>query len=282
MGHAWTTPRDASPRVVSAAWCQRDPVRLARRIVHEFWVLDYSRSDCGRGRVGSARARWWPRPPRVAHLYRPGTPFWEDDTAVGGRVCEAWVLFSGGEHADLERFFSADRPFGRIVDPGGRIEARLYDIALTGHRRGEAGFWTAQAQLAALLDDLQGVRPHGPHEPFILPATRRADEQAEDLVEAARNFFRDHLAERITLARAAAHLGMSQSSFSHRYTALAGRPPMADLAAMRVEAATGLLLRGLKLDAIARQVGFCDAFHLSRAFRRHRGVAPSRFRQQFR
>ncbi|MFW6146130.1 MAG: helix-turn-helix domain-containing protein [Planctomycetota bacterium] len=282
LGHAWTTPRYVTPRVVSAAWCERAPTRQVRRIVHEFWVLDYARSDLGRGRVGSPRGRWWPRGPRTAHLYRPGTPFWEDDRSVEGTVCEAWVLFSGGEHADLDHFFGKGRPFGRIADPGGRIEAHLHAIALTGQRQGGAGFWRAQGQLAVLFDELRRVEPHGPAEPFILPAAERPDETAEDLVEAARAFFRDHLAERITLARVADHLGMSQSSFSHRYAALAGRPPMADLAAMRIEAATGLLLRGLKLDAIARQVGFCDAFHLSRAFRRHRGVAPSHFRRRFR
>ncbi len=282
LAHAWTTAREVTPRVVSAAWCERAPVRQVRRIVHEFWVLDYARSMLGRGRVGSPRGRWWPRGPRTAHLYRPGTPFWEDDTAVTGTLREAWVLFTGGEHAGLERFFADGRPFGRIVDPGGRIEAHLYGLALTGQRDGEAGFWRAQGQLAALFDALRRVEPHGPSDPFILPAAERPDEADEDLVEAARTFFRDHLAEKITLARVADHLAMSRSSFSHRYTARARRPPMTDLTAMRVEAATGLLLRGLKLEAIARQVGFCDAFHLSKAFRRHRGMAPSVFRRQFR
>ena len=56
---------------------------------------------------------------------------------------------------------------------------------------------------------------------------------------------------------------------------------MAALADLRMELAHNLLLRGLKMDAIARQTGFCDAFHFSKAFRKRCGMPPSAFRRDF-
>ncbi len=56
---------------------------------------------------------------------------------------------------------------------------------------------------------------------------------------------------------------------------------MAALADLRMELARNLLLRGLKMDAIARQTGFCDAFHFSKTFRKRCGVPPSAFRRDF-
>jgi AraC family transcriptional regulator len=58
---------------------------------------------------------------------------------------------------------------------------------------------------------------------------------------------------------------------------------MAALRAMRIEAAKVQLVRGdLKLDAIAIQTGFADAFHLSRTFKRMVGSSPRQFLRNLR
>ena len=134
-------------------------------------------------------------------------------------------------------------------------------MAQAGATAGEAGFWRAQSELAAILALLCSlpaltapgkrageVRQIGAG--FNLPGDRAAP--AKRLVEDAREFFRPRLAERITIAAVARHLRMSPSAFSHRYAWEAGQVPMAALADLRMELARNLLLRGLKMDAIAR------------------------------
>jgi AraC-like DNA-binding protein len=99
------------------------------------------------------------------------------------------------------------------------------------------------------------------------------------LIEATHAFFRDHLGERITLTRVARHLAMSRSAFSHRYRELAGETPMRALLSMRIVEAKRLLLRGVRMEAIAHELGFFDASHFSKAFKRQCGLSPSRFRR---
>jgi AraC-like DNA-binding protein len=281
IGYSWTTARPlVAPRIVSAQYLERPPWGVSGRIVHKLWVLDYSRSDCGRVRVGSTRASWWPRRSRVAHLYPPGTPYWEDTSHVRGLVREAYVIFAGGDEAGLGSLISRGRRFARIADLAGLLDRPLYDMALAGQTLGEAGFWRGQVALASALDLLAAAEPRADGT-FLLSAASARAGAARGLVDEVHDYFRAHLAEKVTLASAARHLGMSESALSHRYAAEAGRPPMAALAALRIELAKSLLLRGLKMEAVARQTGFFDAFHFSKAFKKHSGASPSEFRRAF-
>ncbi|NLX57867.1 MAG: helix-turn-helix transcriptional regulator [Phycisphaerae bacterium] len=281
VGHSWTTLRPGvAPRIVSAHYVERPPWGMTGRSLHQFWVLDYARSPCGRVRVGSQRAAWRTREPRTAHLYSPGTPYWEDTTGVRGPIREAWVIFDGGDEAGLRRLFDRGRRWAHLADPAGLLDEPLREMALNGHARGEAAFWQGQAALAGVIDLLgRAVR----QDDMTLLLTAQVEPPADptqDLVRRADDYFQAHLADKITLADVASHLGASSSALSHRYSELTGRSPMAVLAAMRIELSKSLLLRGLKMEVIAQQTGFFDAFHFSKAFKKHCGTSPSRFRRQ--
>ena len=278
IGASWTAPRPRIvPRVVSAHYCERLPWGPTGRIVYRRWVLDYARSDCGLARVGSSRSQWWRREPRMAHLYPPGTPYWEVVSALRGPIREAYVIFDGGLEAGLRRLLNPRGRFGRIADPAGQLDSPLREMAQAGQTLGEDGFWQAQAALARIFDLLAGAAPQADGT-FVLPPVRPASPSTKGVVEVAEKFFRAHLAEKVTLAGVARQLGMSVSSFAHQYAAEAGQSPMAALAARRIELAKSLLLRGLKMETVARQTGFFDAFHFSKAFKRHCGLSPSSFR----
>ncbi len=77
------------------------------------------------------------------------------------------------------------------------------------------------------------------------------------------------------LARVAA---MSRSTFHERFTRTVGAAPMAYLLAWRMQVAKDLIRQG-RLDAaqIAERVGYGSGSAFSVAFRRHVGVAPSRY-----
>ncbi|MFI5840059.1 AraC family transcriptional regulator [Catenuloplanes sp. NPDC051500] len=79
------------------------------------------------------------------------------------------------------------------------------------------------------------------------------------------------------LSRAA---GLSRAAFTRRFTAAAGRSPMAYLIAARLDQGARLLRETeAPLASIARQVGYATEFSFAGAFRREYGVAPGRFRQ---
>ena len=53
--------------------------------------------------------------------------------------------------------------------------------------------------------------------------------------------------------------------------------PVAAYRALRIDRAKALLLRGIPLHTIAEELGFSDAFHLSKAFKQVTGLAPRHF-----
>ncbi|HLP06755.1 MAG TPA: AraC family transcriptional regulator [Opitutaceae bacterium] len=78
------------------------------------------------------------------------------------------------------------------------------------------------------------------------------------------------------LARAAA---MSPENLRRLCVRQLGRPPMAHLAQLRMQAAAAALLHSNeKLDALAARFGYGDAFAFSTAFKRIMGRSPRQFR----
>ena len=74
---------------------------------------------------------------------------------------------------------------------------------------------------------------------------------------------------------------MSRAAFARRFSAMTGRPPLAYLTWWRMVLA-GRLLRSsdASLDAVAGQVGYTSEFAFAKAFKRHFGVAPGRYRRR--
>ncbi len=82
-----------------------------------------------------------------------------------------------------------------------------------------------------------------------------------------------------SVARMAAVVRMGSSAFAHRFTAAAGLSPAAWVRQRRLDRAALLLAEGLSVTAVAEQLGFSDAFHLSRLYRARFGQPPTRHRR---
>jgi AraC-like DNA-binding protein len=79
-----------------------------------------------------------------------------------------------------------------------------------------------------------------------------------------------------TLAEA---VGVSRAALARRFTELVGEPPMTFLTGWRLALAADLLRDpGTTIGAAARRVGYSNAFALSAAFKRVRGVSPQQYR----
>lgn len=148
----------------------------------------------------------------------------------------------------LEREVSKDEPGQQVVLD------RLLDLALI-------------ATLRAWFD-----RPEA-----VAPGWYRA--QGDPMVGPALRLIHDDPAHPWTVASLAAKVGASRAAFARRFTTLVGEPPMAYLTGWRIALAADLL-RGCDdtIESIARRVGYSNAFALSVAFKRVRGVSPSQHR----
>ncbi len=72
---------------------------------------------------------------------------------------------------------------------------------------------------------------------------------------------------------------MDRSYFSTLFTRCFGLPPSRYVLWQRVEAVQRLLIEtDWPLEALASETGFCDAFHLSKTFKRLTGISPRTYR----
>lgn len=101
----------------------------------------------------------------------------------------------------------------------------------------------------------------------------------DPLVGPALRLIHDNPAEPWTVASLAAKVGCSRATFARRFATLVRETPMAYLTGWRIALAADLL-RGTDatIESVARQVGYANAFALSVAFKRVRGITPSRHR----
>jgi AraC-like DNA-binding protein len=140
-------------------------------------------------------------------------------------------------------------------EPGQQVVLdRLLDLALIS---------TLRVWFARLDADAPGwYRAHG--DPLVGPAMRA---------------IHDDPARTWTVAGLAAAVGYSRAAFARRFTAVIGEPPMTYLTRWRLDLAADLLrTTDDNIESIARQVGYANAFALTVAFKRTRGITPRQHR----
>ena len=145
-------------------------------------------------------------------------------------------------------------------------------LALHRAVESEASALETECRLLDTLDSLlgrhallQGTAPRSGREP-------RAVRRARDYLEA-------RVGEDVGLDELSAVAGLSPSRLVRTFKAAMGLPPHAYHGYLRVRRAQALLRAGHPVAAVAQDCGFADQSHLTRAFKRHVGLTPGRFRR---
>ena len=102
------------------------------------------------------------------------------------------------------------------------------------------------------------------------------------LVEKILDYFEEHYAQKISLDQIAGNMYLSPFYISKIFKAETGETPIHSLIDIRMEKARELLLAepGLSIQEVAARVGYDDAYHFSKLFKKKFGVAPSAMRRQ--
>lgn len=161
------------------------------------------------------------------------------------------------------------------------------EIALTADDIVQVDALTAQAQQIAIGDPLAGVRGDAitanlslfmaerlaPTIPLRLTPSRTPERHVDDAIA----WLSRHLAQRPTIAEAAAIVGCSPTHLRRLFLQVRQQTPLAVLSELRLRRVEELLGdRTQTLEAIAQQAGFADGSTLSRAYRQARGQPPTR------
>lgn len=102
------------------------------------------------------------------------------------------------------------------------------------------------------------------------------------MVEKITDFFEVHYAEKISLDQIAGNMYLSPFYVSKIFKAETGDTPIHFLIEIRLEKAKELLVsdQELSIQEVAARVGYEDAYHFSKLFKKKFGVAPSAVRRQ--
>lgn len=104
-----------------------------------------------------------------------------------------------------------------------------------------------------------------------------------DILKPATEYINAHYAENITIDYLATLIKTSPSNFRLRFVRTFGISPGRYITSIRINAARKLLEASNKLvSEIAVETGFWDQSHLTKLFKRERGITPSEYRRRYR
>lgn len=100
------------------------------------------------------------------------------------------------------------------------------------------------------------------------------------VVEQMLNYFEDHYSEKISLDQIAENMYLSPFYISRIFKSETGDTPIRHLINIRLEKAKELLESGYEgsIQEVAAMVGYDDAYHFSKLFKKHFGISPSQVR----
>ncbi len=247
-----------------------DGLRRGIDAAHPFVVFQYTLAGWGAYAEGGATQRLTPGAAFAAvlpsaHVYHlpPDSPGWT--------FC--WVMFNHPYVVGRVRDLKAEAgPVTELAPDGVGVArlVRLFEGACQG------GFGDAWAQEAALFEFLWEYERHE-------HARRYAPPERERLLSEVRREVLECLDCAPDVARLARARGMSRSAFSHHFKAVTGLPPAHFVMQVRLEYAARRLRESAQtLEAIATEMGFANANHFGKVFRRHYHLSPGAFRRQMR
>ena len=100
----------------------------------------------------------------------------------------------------------------------------------------------------------------------------------QELLEDIAAYVDAHLTERVTLNILADHFGVSVSTITQLFQSKAGTTFHQFLTDRRLTAAKALILEGMPLEQVGKQVGYTDHSSFYRAFRQTVGMSPRDFK----
>jgi AraC family transcriptional regulator, arabinose operon regulatory protein len=259
----------------NAAW-RPNPLRdtiFALCLDGEAWVGDMTNPQAPRVPIKAGEVLLVPL--NTSHSYgadekNPWTPLWFH--AIGPRVARY-----------LAELKVAGQPYkGRLANPApvkASIE-RINELRRRGCGRPILLESNALGELVFARLSAEGCLE--PVSSVLKPDLAKRSPERLQKLEQAVAFLHENYRQGVSLRSAARACHVSESWLCHAFPEYTGFSPLGFVIHLRLHEACRLLATtGRKLEDIAASVGYDDGFYFSRLFKKHMGLTPSEYRQDY-
>ena len=202
---------------------------------------------------------------------------------VGVPATEFFVGFSGIRLDGLPENTLPVPGGGHVIHTGGELRQKLFKLCASMDTEKTAcmpgRYFMLKAYLMQML--LLVLRDQ------YTPVTKTKGYSFESvnkkyIVEQMVSYFEDHYSEKISLDQIAENMYLSPFYLSKIFKGETGDTPIRHLINIRLEKARELLENGCEgsIQEIAASVGYDDAYHFSKLFKKHFGISPSQVRKK--
>ena len=196
---------------------------------------------------------------------------------------EFQVGFTDVQFGDLEPNMIPIPTASPIIQFKGEIRQKLFKIC-TSMEAENSIYWQGRYfMLKTYLMQILLLLIREQSEPVAITGSIAVESTNKKyIVEQIINYFEDHYAEKISLDRIAASMFLSTFYISKIFKSETGTTPIRYLINIRLEKAKELLENGWNgsIQEIAQTVGYDDAYHFSKLFKKHFGISPSQAKQK--
>lgn len=216
-------------------------------------------------------------------IFNPGVKhqaFLPEGKEVG--TTEFFVGFSEIQLQGMYKNYIPLSPEGNILHTSGELRQKIFKICSsmeTEKSLGEQGrYFVMKAYLMQWL--VYVIRALS--KPVEVASSGYSFESVNKkyVVEQIVGYFEDHYSEKISLERIAENMYLSTFYISKIFKSETGDTPIHHLINIRLEKAREILEKhpGMNIKEVAGMVGYDDAYHFSKQFKKHYGISPSQVR----
>jgi len=216
-------------------------------------------------------------------IFNPGTMHQALVTDVENPTIEFFVGVSDVKFGDYEENYLPSPSGHTIFHTKGELKQKLFKLCASMEaenavwRQGRYFMLKAYAMQIILLIIREQTDPVEVKTGYSFESVNK-----KYVVEQIVNYFEDHYAEKISLDQIAENMYLSPFYISKIFKSETGDAPIRHLINIRLEKAKELLESGWSgsIQEVAAKVGYDDAYHFSKLFKKRYGVSPSAVKRQ--
>lgn len=246
---------------------------------HDFLELAYILAGKGKYRINDTI---YPVEEGDLIIFNPGEKHQALITDSQTHTTEFFVGFTDIKFADYEKNYIPRPEDSPILHTKGELRQKLFRLCASMAAENALCWQGTYFMLKSYLIQMllliirEQTEPVKPQNSCSFESINR-----KYVVEQIVSYFEDHYAEKISLDRIAGNMYLSPFYISKIFKSETGDTPIRHLINIRLDRAKELLESGWNgsIQEVAAQVGYDDAYHFSKLFKKRYGLSPSQVKK---